>query len=201
MKICACVVAATMSGSAAADVISFEVFENGSGIPLAGLSAAAEVTGAGTTVTMQFRNGSTAPSVVTSIYIEGTAAAMTLLSGPEIVTPQMAGVNFVAGATPPNPPGSVAAWGGGWQGNLFSLRASGPAMQNGLSPGESVSVRFQLNGSVDDMVRAITGGGMRLAQHVQGVGGGQSVWAVTVPGPGGAGVLAGLCVFGARRRR
>jgi hypothetical protein len=190
------------AGAAAGDVMPFTVFENGANAPLIGLSTVVEVTASGPVLTMEFRNESGVASVVTALYIEGSQAAMAMLTNPAIVSPQMAGVDFVANATPPSPPGSVSLWGGAWEGNLFSLRASGPAVQNGLGPGESVSVRFDLSGSVGGVVQAIAEGDMRLVQHVQAIGGGQSVWSVSIPAPGASvGLLGSAAVMMRRRRR
>lgn len=194
------------AGGTQADVVNFAVFENAQGASTQGLNLNVELIAVGSTVDFTFRNQSTIPSVVTAVYFESNALSTSLLTGGMIVLPQPGGVNFVIGATPPNPPGSIAAFGGVWGGNLLSIDAAAPPPHNGMGPGESVTVRFSLAGSFQSLIEALSTDppGFRMVQHVQALPGGASVWTVNQPVPGagtGAALLTAGLVIARRRRR
>jgi uncharacterized protein (TIGR03382 family) len=193
---------AAAATAATADVYPLSVFENASNTSLAGLNLFVEVAPAGTGSDLIFRNESTANAVITAIYLESTPASQALIVNAAI-QPQWPGVGFIAGATPPNPPGAIDAFGGPWQGNAFSMRATSPATFNGVSPGEWLTLR--VDGSAASIQQALELGDFRIAQHVQGLGAGaeDSIWTTTttIPAPATAALflLAGAALH--RRRR
>ena len=195
-------VLAATAATACADVYPLSVFENAGNTSIAGLNLILEINPAPGGADLTFRNDSTIGSVITAIYLEGTTASQHLLLNPTIL-PQMPGVSFGPGASPPNPPGSIAGFGGPWQGNAFTLQANDPAPHKGLNPGDWLTLRF--DGSASSIQHALEQGQFRIAQHVQGLGSGgeDSVWATTtaIPAPSSAALLILAGSVALRRRR
>lgn len=90
----------------------------------------------------------------------------------------------------------------------LEVRADNPMPQNGIGPGETLTIDLDILASSDfaDVVAALTDGSLRIGMHVQSFesGGSESVLNVPVPEPGtllllGAG-LAGLMQFGRKQR-
>jgi len=203
-------VAGTVAAPALADRIDLIVFENADGADVSALDLWVDVVGAGSAVDLVFHNDSGMQSFVRSVYIESTAFSVAAMIDGELLSPQPAGVKFKQGATPPNPAGSIAGFGGAWGGNLFSAKADKPGTnKDGIDPGESLTVRFDLaDAGIGDVLDALRSDplGFRIAAHVQGLPCGESVWAVNVPRAvpiptASAMGLVGLGVMALRRRR
>jgi hypothetical protein len=198
--------------AASAERIDLFVFENADGAEVSSLDLWVDVVDRGAYADFVFHNDSTVASTVTNIYIESTDFSTSGLTDGRIENPQPAGVDFRPGSAPPTPPGSIAAEGGAWQGNLFSAKAKKPGSgKDGIDPGEHLVLQFDLDGiAFSDLIDALTGDSpaFRIAQHVQGIGE-FSVWTVNgdgenaiVPLPSGAALsLAGLAIVATRRRR
>jgi hypothetical protein len=202
-------VSAAMATSAVVrgDLLHFTPFENSQNVSTQGLHLALELITTGSTVDFIFRNDSTIPSVVTAIYIEANTLSSSLLQSGSIAD-QSPGVLFHILAVPPSPPGSVSSVGigGSWAGNLFTLGAASPSPHNGLGPGDSVTVRFDLADSYQTLVQSlsVTPTAFRIVQHVQGLSDDASIWTVNqpIPAPGaGVVVLGGIAFMAGRRRR
>lgn len=186
-------------------LITLSVYENSSNVPTAGLNLTIDLVDNGSTADLVFKNQSTIPAVVTALYVESNQLSTAVLSGGQIVSPQVPGVAFSPGATPPNPAGSISGFGGAWAGNLFSADADSPGPTNGLSPGESVTLRFATPSGFDALLSALSSSpaGFRIAEQVQGIGSGASVWAMstTIPTPAASAYLAAAMILRPRRRR
>lgn len=175
---------------AAADVI--QLGATGGDGP--GLMLTVEVVDRGKWADVVFRNESAALSGVTGVYLERSAGLEALLRDGRIVNEPHDGVKFKVGGEPQLP--------GGWAGSFFSATASGEG--GAIDPGESLTVRFKLLGSISILSQGLADGaaGFRVAERVE-VGGGE-VWATNsqVPTPGfGAACLAGGAWVCFRRRR
>lgn len=91
----------------------------------------------------------------------------------------------------------------------FATEPNNPQPQNGVNPGDSVSVLFNINGSIQDVIDAIAAGELRIGVHAQAIGqNGNSESFVTggdatpIPTPGAAALgLVMLLGVGTRRRR
>jgi MYXO-CTERM domain-containing protein len=189
---------AVSCGIASANTISFNVFENADNAPIGGLVVNATVIDNGTSADFVFTNTSSIDSSITDIHFEKGADQVL---GAGSIFFESAGVNFSNGASPPNPPSSI----GGWDGNHYSADSDSPVTTNGINPNESLTIRFGYDSgkNFSDLLEALTTPSFRIAMHIQSVGNGSSVWAVSkpVPAPGAAGLLAGVGLFAARRRR
>lgn len=178
------------AGPAAADVIQLGAI-GGDG---PGLRLTVEVVHRGKWADVVFRNESEVPSGVTGVYLERSAGLEALLRDGRILNEPHDGVKFKKGGEPGLP--------GGWAGSFFSARASGEG--GAIDPGESLTVRFKLMGSISILSQGLADGaaGFRVAERVE-VGGGE-VWATSsqVPSPGvGAACMAGGAWVCFRRRR
>lgn len=196
-----------LAASAQADRIDMYVFENADNADVSGLDLWVDVTdGGGGTIDFTFHNDSSIDSIVTDVYFEETAFAA-MFGG--AITFESAGVDFSDGASPPNPPGSISAFGGAWAGNLYSADSNAPVSHNGIAVGELLTISFTLDGvNVQDIIDALSSDplGFRIAQHIQGLPQGASVWAVNTPivvplAPAAWMGLAGLGLLAARRLR
>src|SRR5690606_16713010 len=147
-----------------------------------------------------FRNDSSIGSSVASVYFENVPVASDL-SNP-IITMGEPGVSFSAGADPMRPPGSIDAIFSPWSGNLFSAQADAPKPNEGINPAERLTISFDNGGSFSDMLTALRdgSGSFRVAAHVIGLPGGESVWISNVPAPAPLALL-GLAGLAATRRR
>lgn len=112
------------------------------------------------------------------------------------------GVSFSAGASPPNLPSGTNL---GFSAD-FDADSNAPTQPNGVNPGETLSVTFNLLGGVtfNDVIADINSALLRIGIHVQGFAGGGSeafVNANPVPAPGAALLgLMGLAAIAALRK-
>jgi hypothetical protein len=192
--------------AARADILHFAAFENDGNANLEGLQLSMELIAGHSTVDFLFRNTSTIPAVVTSIYIEATTGAAAMLLGGDIVSPQPPGVLFGIGTSPTKPPGSIRHHGGLWQGTLLSAGALAPSPHNGIGPDESLTIRFELGSSHAALVQALSTSPteFRIIQHVQGLQpNDESIWTMNqpIPAPGSVALALGMLGLAARRRR
>src|SRR5215510_170447 len=99
-----------------------------------------------------------------------------------------AGVAFALGGSPPDMPGGTNV---GFVSD-FRVGANSPAPTNGLNPGETLSLVFNLNSSTfTDVINALNSGALRVGLHVISIGtAATSSSFVTVPEPS-VGLLLG----------
>lgn len=150
--------------------------------------------GSGTVIfTITNAMGGSASSIA-NVYFDDLAIAMlgaaTITNGP--------GVVFSSGGSPGNlPAGNTAGFNAD-----FAFSANNPKPTNGVNPGESLVLTFNLiNGaSYASVLSAMNNGSLRVGMHVIAFANGESESFVT-PTPGSVALLglAGLCV--GRRRR
>jgi MYXO-CTERM domain-containing protein len=200
-----------VSAAATAERVDLFVFENADGADVSGLNLWADVVDKGSYAEMVFHNDSTIDCFVRSIYIENTDFSSDALDVMSIQNPQPLGVKFKNGGSPPQPAGSIKNFGGDWQGNLFAAKANKPGSgKDGIDSGEHLVFEFDYsNFTFQEIIDALTADvpAFRIAQHVQGLPGGFSVWTMNdpeqaVPLPSAAGLsLAGIAALGLRRRR
>lgn len=200
------------ASAATAERIDMFVFENADGANVAGLDLWVDVVDRGEHAEFVFYNDSTISSFVRSVYLEETDFSDDAIEDVEIADDQQDGVRFKNGGSPKNPAGAIKHFGGKWQGNLFAgkSRKSGSG-KDGIDAGERLVIEFEL----DDIDFATLISGLtsdtptfRIAQHVQGLPGGESVWTKNTPNgrivplPSAAMMsLAGLGMVATRRRR
>jgi MYXO-CTERM domain-containing protein len=193
--------AAAVACAAQAQSLTLSVFENADGVDVSGLSLTVDLIDNGSTVDFVWRNHSSVGNLV-NIYVEATNSSVGLLSNPLLVGG--AGTSYSPGSSPINPAGSIANFGGAWGGSFFSASPDTPQPNaNAINPGETLTTRFDLNGSFSDLLDALSAPAtLRLAGHVRSVGpdGQSSVWVVS-PTPGTAGLLVMAGLAAARRRR
>lgn len=190
--------------AAHAERIDLFVFENEDNADVSGLDLWVDVTQIGSQAQFVFHNDSTIASSVTTIYFEQTSLTAGLGSAAII---DESGVSFSPGGTPNNPPGSLDNFGGDWGGALFRFGADNPRPQNGIRPGDSLTIAIDLDSvSFLDLLFGLQSGAWRIAQHVQALPDDASVWTTTVvPVPAAfwpaAMGLAGVAGLGYLRRR
>jgi MYXO-CTERM domain-containing protein len=190
---------ATCASAASANRVDLSMFET-NGVDELSVDLWVDVIDAGSQVDMVFHNDST-DGAIANIYIESTAVSTLLLANGSIAG-STGTVDFDTSTSPATPPGSITNYGGSWGGNLFAVGAESPAPTNGINPGETLTISFDLLGSFGDVLAGLNNpdGGFRIAQH--GISFGQnSVWTTTVPAPGAMAILAFGGVFAGRRRR
>lgn len=193
------------SSVASADRVDLVVFENADGADVSGLDLWVDVIDRGTHADFVFHNDSTIASFVRSVYIEATSFSNDAFENGRIGATQQDGVVFVPDGSPPNPAGSISNFGGAWQGNLFSAKAdkSGSG-KDGIDQGEQLVIQFDYDQvTFASLMSSLNSDepGFRIAQHVQGLPGGYSVWTTTVPAPGSVTAIALAGLLAARRRR
>ncbi len=180
------------------------VYENDDNADMSGMEIYFEIFDVGGAIDFEFHNDSTGPMFVSAVYFEDSFAG--LVNG--LIQNESAGVDFELGASPamPAPPG--AGFGGDWLGNLFDADAESPSEEFSINAGvgETLTIRFDLDGiGFGDVVDALGSDprGLRIATHIQGIGGndGDSAWGINVPAPATLVAFGGLVALASRRRR
>lgn len=154
----------------------------------------------GVHVLFEFKNSGPSAASITDVYFDDG----TLLSINSIING--AGVDFSEGANPGNLPG----------GNTlspafdadFSADSNAPVPQNGVNPGETLGVLFNLQpgGTFADVIGELADGTLRVGIHVQALDSGGSESFVNQPVPVPAAIwlmvsgLLGLIGIAKRRR-
>lgn len=139
----------------------------------------------GDQVLFTFSNAGPAASVIADVYFDDGS----LLQIASILnTPSM--VAFSESADPPNLPGASNA-SPPFQAT-FSADADAPAPTNGVNPGESLGILFDLQTGTTfaDVLADLADGSLRVGIHVQSFATGGSESFVNVPGPGPLTLLA-----------
>ncbi len=197
-----CVVGAAAS-IANAQRFDLFIYENDDGADVSGLELYFEIFDVGgTAIDFVFHNDSADPAIVTAVYFENTFGG--LVDGR--IQDESAGVDFDENATPPNPAQPGFGFGGSWSGNLFDADAESPGPTNGINQGvgETLTIRFDYDGiGLSDVQDALNNDprDLRIAQHIQGLVNGESVWSINVPAPATLVAFGGLAAFAGRRRR
>lgn len=151
-------------------------------------------------VKFTFRNTGPAPMSITDVYFDdGTLLGIAAIIG-------MPGVSFAQNATPPNLPGGNTLSPAFLTTAGFSADSNPPVQPNGVNPGETLVIQFNLIGGQGyaDTINALNtpGDHLRVGIHVQGfAGGGSESFVNTVPTPGALALLAGGAMLAPRRRR
>jgi hypothetical protein len=130
-------------------------------------------------VLFTFLNIGPAASSITGIYFDdGTLLGIaSIQSG--------SGVSFSQGASPGNLPGANNASPAFVTTAGFSADSNPPTQPNGVNPGESLGITFNLQGvqTFDDVLMDLGDGSLRIGVHVQGFAGGGSESFVNAPAP------------------
>ena len=158
-------------------------------------------------VLFTFSNTGPAASSITDVYFDdGPLFSFVGLIDADDGVGGNAGVDFSQGASPPNLPGAnnasppfVATAG-------FAFDSDPPTQHNGVNPGETLGILFNLgSNSFNDVIASLTNTGLRIGIHVQGFasGGSESFVNNPVPEPAtllllGSG-LVGLAGFGRKK--
>lgn len=211
LRICVIGALGAAASLALAERVDVQIYENSDNADVSGLDLWVDVLDQGTHADLVFHNDSSIGSFIRSIYIEKTAFSDGSMDNSRIRNPQPLGVKFVKGGSPPNPAGSIRDFGGEWRGNLFAVKAKSPGTnKDGIDPGESLTLQFDYAGiDFQQLVAALSGDTpeFRIAEHIQGLPGGSSVWGKNgehrvVPLPSAAAMgFAGLGLVTLRRRR
>lgn len=184
--------------SRAAVVYPLEVITNNGGYyNSADMNLYVQVSNGGDEVDFTFYNENLFASSISRIYFDGG-----LLLGIAEIT-EGSGTSFSHPATPGNLPGGnpleppfVATAG-------FSIGSDAPRPDNGVNPGEWITVAFDLinAGTFSDVIDELNTGALRTGVHVIGLPDGSSESAVAVPEPGTVFLLGlgGLVLLGKRR--
>jgi hypothetical protein len=140
-------------------------------------------------------------SSIAGIYVEDGDYLSSLAS----IDNSDPGVSFVSGGAPPVLPGGNEA--DPAFAPSFRATATAPPSGNGVNPGESVGLLFDLQGGVTyaDITSAITNGDLRVGIHVIAFasGGSESFVTTVIPAPGAIilGSIGSLAVAGIRTLR
>ena len=153
-----------------------------------------------------FFNIGPAESSITDIYFDDSGFLSLIM-----VDDSESGVDFSPGGSPPNLPGGGSVM-PPFEANVdLTISANPPPSSNGVNPGESVGVVYELGAGVsfDYLIDPLIGGedgvneDLRVGIHVQGFDGGGSESFIGVPDPATGLLLAtatGLLGMARRRR-
>jgi hypothetical protein len=133
-------------------------------------------------VLFTFLNAGPAASSITQVYFDDGS-----LSGIASIDESDTGVSFSKGASPANVPGANNATPPFVTTAGFLAGADSPEQPNGVNPGESLGILFDLisGGTFSDVLDDIASGALRIGIHVQGfaTGGSESFINNTSPVP------------------
>tara|TARA_E500000318_G_scaffold110495_1_gene126113 strand:- start:409 stop:990 length:582 start_codon:yes stop_codon:yes gene_type:complete len=181
------------SAAAFAGPMPFMIFENADSVVTDHLHLGVEAFDAGGSIDFVLTNASAGPGVITSLLIENS----TVTSG--LTFSELIGPDWSAGGHA-NPPGSIDH-STGWAGTFMSFRADPSPVHNGLDAGDSLTLRFDLNGaSFADAYEAFANSDFHFVAHIQAIGA-SSVWGVNVPTPASALMLGMAGIAASWRRR
>jgi hypothetical protein len=158
-----------------------------------------------TQVVFDFFNSGPYPSSIAQIYFDGTTGFLDQNYDPSIIN-NGPGVSYSWGATPTNLPGGNSISPAFTA--VMSAESNNPAPANGINPGETVGLVFDLSAgkTYNDIINALNTASLRVGLHVQAIGtSGKSesfVSTPVVPAPRAL-MLAtiGMVVVGHLRRR
>jgi hypothetical protein len=130
-----------------------------------------------------FNNSGPAAASITDVYFDdGTLLGIATISS-------SSGVSYSQNASPGDLPGGNTITPAFVTTAGFSADSNPPAQPNGVNPGESLTITFNLisGQTYADTVAALTTGGLRIGIHVQGYANGGSESFVNTPPNGGGG--------------
>jgi hypothetical protein len=155
-------------------------------------------------VLFSFSNSGAAPSSITDVYFDdGSLLAIALVIN-DLVAPGI--VDFSQDAAPPNLPSGNNASPAFVTTAGFSADSNPPTQSNGVNPGETLGIRFTLQGSqtFNDVLAELTDGRLRIGIHVQSFDaqGSESFVNHPLPEPAALGLSGlSLCALAAARLR
>ena len=160
----------SMVAPAQADTYGFtQLTSNGN--PATAGQYTVDVTAVGSQVNFQFHNAGPVASSITDIYFDdGTLLAIaTVNDGPGVNFEQQSASNPV---TPGNLPGGNLATPPFVTTQGFSADSENPPGANGVNPGETVGILFNLQNAQTfaDTIAALESGALRIGIHVQAIG-------------------------------
>lgn len=198
---------------ASATLFSFDNITNNNAVDAAIGEAQlfVDVTAVGATqILFTFLNIGPLASSIADVYFDNGNPAINLLSLAGLIdaddgTGGDSGVDFSPGASPPDLPGGNAV---GFETTTgFLTDSDAPAQPNGVNPGESLGIIFNLiaGQTFNSVLAALGSGDLRIGLHVQGFRGGGSESFVNngvVPEPATIGLIAaGMMAMASRRKR
>lgn len=152
-------------------------------------------------VDFTFYNDSLVDSSIARIYFDDDGGSLSGLAGIDGL-----GVSFSQSASPGNIPGARLLVPLFEATDEFSIGADAPPPKNGINPGQSAKITFDMTGgsTLDDVIGGLDTGALRIGVHVIALPDGSSGSAVTVAAPEPATLLlfstAGLWVLTRRRK-
>jgi hypothetical protein len=154
-------------------------------------------------VRFTFDNTGPDDSSIADVYFDDGALLdiASIVNGPGVSFSEVATPGNLPGANNVSPPFQTTQGPGG----QFSADSNPPVQPNGVNPGETLAIIFdlQLGKTFADVLADLASGALRIGIHVQGYesGGSESFVNNPVPEAGAVLLLAGGLALAARRRR